>query len=219
MMNNDLAQYLDNAVHKATATEADVRKVCEEVLQYGFNAAFVNPCWVNFAKSLLKDNGKVGAIVSFPIGQDTTESKILSCLDLIKKGADELDISANVGWLKEGRDDDYFGEFLAVVKAVKKENSRKIVKFIIEACYLTEEEIKKAAHFVLQSGADFVKTTSGFGDNDAKIEYVEIIKSVVGDKIKVKAAGGIKTADEVRKYLAAGACRIGTSRAVEIVES
>jgi len=216
-MNNDLAQYLDNAIHKATATEADVKRVCEEVLKYGFNAAFVNPCWVSFAKSLVKDKGKVGTIVSFPIGQDTTESKILSCLDLIKKGADELDISTNVGWLKEGKDDDYFGELLSIVKAVKKENPKKIVKFIIEACYLTTEEIKKAAHFVMQSGADFVKTTSGFGDNDAKIEYVEIIKSVVGGNIKIKAAGGIKTADEVRKYLAAGASRIGTSRAVEIV--
>jgi deoxyribose-phosphate aldolase len=218
-MNTDLAHYLDNAVHRATATEADVKKVCEEVLKYGFNAAFVNPCWVSLAKNFLKDKGKVGTIVSFPIGQDTTESKILSCLDLIKKGADELDISANVGWLKEGRDDDYFGELLAVVKAVKKENAKKIVKFIIEACYLTAEEIKKAAHFVLQSGADFVKTTSGFGDNDAKIEFVEIIKSVVGDKINIKAAGGIKTADEVRQYLAAGACRIGTSKAVEIIQN
>lgn len=218
-MIGDLAKHLDNAVHKATATEADVRRVCEEALQYGFNAAFINPCWVSFAKSILGDKGKVGTVISFPIGQDTTESKVLSCMDLVGKGVDELDISANVGWLKEGKDDRYLGELLEIVKAIRRESTKVIVKFIIEACYLTNDEIKKASHFVLQSGADFVKTTSGFGDNDAKIEYVDLIKSVVGDRIRIKAAGGIKTKEDVEKFIAAGADRIGTSRAVEIIKS
>ena len=214
---SNLAPYLDFANHSAQSTEAQIRELCQKVVQYGFNAAFVNPCWVKFARQQLGNKGKVGTVVAFPLGQDTTEAKIAAALDAVHNGADEIDVSANVGWLKEGRDDDYLGELSQIVAAVKKENPQAIIKFIIEAYFLTEAEIKQAAHLVMQSGADFVKTTSGFGPRDAKIEYVKAIKTVVGDRVRIKAAGGIKTAEEVRAYLAAGANRIGTSKAVEIV--
>jgi len=212
-----LASHLDFANHSAQSTEAQIRELCRKVLQYGFNAAFLNPCWVKFARQQLGDRGKVGTVVAFPLGQDTTEAKIAAVLDAIKNGADEIDVSANVGWLKEGKEDDYFGELTQIVKAAKRENPKVIVKFIIEAYFLTEEEIKQASYLVMQSGADFVKTTSGFGPRDAKIEYVRAIKSVVGDRVRIKAAGGISTAEQVKEYLAAGADRIGTSKAVEIV--
>jgi len=213
----NLASFLDNANHRPSSTETEIRQLCDEVLQYGFNSAFVNPCWVKFAKLQLQGKGKVGTVISFPLGQDTTEAKVFAAIRAIKDGADELDISTNVGWLKGGKEDDYFGELTQIVKAAKGENPKVIIKFIIEACLLSEEEIKKASYFVLQSGADFVKTTSGAGPNDAKIEYIKIINQVVGGKIRIKAAGGIHTAEQVRKYLAAGADRIGTSKAVEIV--
>jgi len=213
----NLASFLDNANHNPSSTETEIRQLCDEVLQYGFNSAFVNSCWVKFAWEQLQGKGKVGTVISFPLGQDTTEAKVFAAIKAIKNGADELDISANVGWLKEGREEDYLGEMIQITRAVKKEDPKKIVKFIIEACLLNEEEIKKASYFVFQSGADFVKTTSGAGPNDAKIEYVRIINQAVGDKIRIKAAGGIHTAEQVRKYLAAGADRIGTSKAVEIV--
>ncbi|MFH1561659.1 MAG: deoxyribose-phosphate aldolase [Patescibacteria group bacterium] len=215
----DLAKYLDNANHNASSTEADIRKVCQEVKEYGFNSAFVNPCWVAFARGVLGNDGKVGTVVSYPLGQDTTESKINACLDCQKDGADELDVSANVGWLKESRDDNYLGELIKITRAVKNQNPKTVVKFIIEACLLTEQEIKRASEYVLQSGADFVKTTSGFGNRDAKVEYVKTIESVIQNKIRIKAAGGIKTAKQVREYIEAGADRIGTSRAVEIITS
>jgi len=217
MGDQNLAPYLDFANHSAQSTEAQIRELCQKVVQYGFNAAFVNPCWVKFARQQLGDRGKVGTVVAFPLGQDTPEAKVAAALDAIKNGADEIDVSANVGWLKEGKEDDYFGELTQIVKAAKRENPSVIVKFIIEAYFLTEEEIKQAAYLVMQSGADFVKTTSGFGPRDAKIEYVKAIKSVVGDRVRIKAAGGIRTAEQVKEYLAAGADRIGTSRAVEIV--
>lgn len=217
MSNKNLAKFLDNANHSATSTKEQIEKVCREVLEYGFNAAFVNSCWVEFAKSILGKKGKVGTVVSFPLGQDSTEAKINSCLSLIGDGADELDISANVGWIKSGMDQQYFSELQDIVRAVRSRKEDTVVKFIIEAYFLDEAEIKKASKMVMDTGADFVKTTSGFGPRDAKIEYVKIIKEVVGDKVKIKAAGGISTAKQVKEYLDAGACQIGTSKAVTIV--
>ncbi len=218
MSDKKLAKILDHANHGASSTKAEIQRLCQEVLRYGFNAAFVNPCWVKLARELLGDEGKVGTVVSFPLGQDTIEAKIAVGLNAIENGADELDISANVGWLKAGKETDYFKELDMIVKAVKKKNNQIIVKFIIEAYFLNEEEIRKASSLVMRSGADFVKTTSGFGPRDAKIKYVKVIKEVVANKVKIKAAGGISTAARVWAYLDAGADRIGTSKAVEIVE-
>lgn len=213
----DLAPYLDFANHSAQSTESQIKKLCRQVLKYGFNAAFVNPCWVSFARKQLGDQGRVGTVIAFPLGQETTETKIASALEAVKNGADEVDVSANVGWLKAGKEDKYLAELTKLVKTVKEKRAEVIVKFIIEAHFLTEDEIKKAAYLVMRSGADFVKTTSGFGPRDAKIEYVRTIKSVVGNRVRIKAAGGISTAEQVKQYLAAGADRIGTSKAVEIV--
>lgn len=216
--NSSLAQFLDHANHSPLSQEAEIKNLCQEVLEYGFNAAFVNPCWVSFAKSILGDKGRVGTVVSFPLGQDDLETKINASLEAIKNGADELDISSNIGLLKSGREEEYLGEMMALARAIKEKNNLVVVKFIIEAVFLSPEEIKKASELVLQSGADFIKTTSGYGPNDAKLEFVEIIKSVVADQIKIKAAGGIDRAEEVRQYLEAGASRIGTSKAVAIVK-
>jgi len=219
MNNQNLASFLDNANHSAASTENQIKKVCQQVLDYGFNAAFLNPCWVKFAKGFLAGKAKVGTVISFPLGQANSEAKIFAALEAMKNGADELDVSTNVGFLKSGKEDEYFEELKKVVKSVKEKNPQTIIKFIIEAYFLNKEEIMKASELVMKSGADFVKTTSGFGPRDAKIEYVRTIKEVVGNKVKIKAAGGISTADQVRDYLEAGAVRIGTSKAVEIVKS
>jgi len=216
-MNKDLAKYLDNANHNATSTRKQIERLCQEVLEFGFNAAFVNSCWVDYAKGLLGDKGKVGTVVSFPLGQDSTEAKINSALAVVNDGADEIDVSANVGWLRAGEDEKYFSELCDIVRAVRNKREDEVIKFIIEAHFLNEEEIKRAAKMVMDAGADFVKTTSGFGPRDAKIEYVKAIKSVVGDRVMIKAAGGISTPEQVREYLSAGANRIGTSKAVEII--
>ena len=216
-MNQDLAKFLDNANHSATSTKEQIEKVCRDVLEYGFNAAFVNSCWVNFAKEIMGDQGKVGTVISFPLGQDSTEAKINSCLAVVNDGADEVDVSANVGWLKAGENELYLSELRDIVRAVRDKKEDEIIKFIIEAYFLDESEIKRASKMVMEAGADFVKTTSGFGPRDAKIEYVKTIKSVVGDQVMIKAAGGISNADQVREYIAAGANRIGTSKAVEII--
>lgn len=217
MRNMDLAEKLDFANHNATSNEKEIKDLCNKVLQYGFNAAFVNPCWVKKAREFLGSQGKVGTVVAFPLGQETTTIKIKASLAAVDDGADEIDVCANVGWLKEGREESYLQELNSIVKEAKKAKPDIIVKFIIEAFFLNPEEIKKSAQLVLKSGADFVKTTTGFGPRDAKLKYVEIIKSVVKDKIGIKAAGGISTKAQVLSYIKAGAARIGTSKAVEII--
>lgn len=213
-----LAQHLDLANHHADATPEDIKKICQEVLAYGLNSAFVNPSYITDAKNLLQGKAKVGTVVSFPLGQETKEVKILSVIKAVKDEADELDVSMNVGLFKAGKIEVVLDELKEIVKAAKEMKKLTIVKFIIETGLLTDEEIKKASQLVLESGADFVKTCSGFGPRGASLKDVELIKSVVGGKIKIKVAGGIDTYEEAVGFIEAGADRIGTSHAVEIVE-
>lgn len=220
MLNNQkVAYFLDFANHHPESTKADIEKLCAGVLKYGFHSAFVNPCWVRLAKILVNKKAAVGTVVSFPLGQDNTEAKIVACRELVKKGVDELDISTNVGWLKEGKTELYLKEMKRLVQQIKKRRSTVVVKFIIETGLLTNDEIKKASLLVFKSGADFVKICSGMGPRGARLSDVKIIKQVVGDKIKIKVAGGIHHLKQVKEFLAAGANRIGTSKAIEIVTS
>lgn len=233
-----LAAYLDFANHHQNATVEDIKNLCQKVLEYGFHSAFVNPCYLPLAKSIVGDKAAVGTVVSFPLGQESLEIKIASSLWAVKNGADELDVSMNVGLFKQEmkkfkinnldhdrdknvRVEDCFQdtqkEMKTMVEEVKRVNQSAIIKFIIESGYLTDEEIKKASELVLESGADFVKTCSGMGPRGATIHDVELIKSVVADKIKIKVAGGITSYDQAVNFINAGASRLGTSHAVEIV--
>mgnify|MGYP001051992075 CR=1 FL=1 len=213
---NNLASYLDLANHRPTASKKDIQDLCQKVLKYGFNSAFVNPYWVKLAKSCLQ-NSRVGTVISFPLGQETTNIKIKSSLEAVKKGADELDVSTNIALLKNNQPRAYLKEMKKIIKAVKIKNPQVIIKFIIETGCLTEKEIKKASLLVLKSKADFVKTCSGFGPRGATFKDVKVIKGVIGDKIKIKVAGGIRTSKQAQAFIKAGASQIGTSKAVEIV--
>lgn len=214
----NLAAYLDLANHHPSATPQEIKTLCQTVLKYKFNSAFVNPYYVKLAKEVIGQGSKVGTVVSFPLGQDTLVSKIKLALESAGNGADELDICANVGLLKGGLEDDYSQEMKEIVKRVKDDNAEVIVKFIIETGYLTDQEIKKASLLVLDSGADFVKTCSGMGPRGASVKDIQLIREAVGQKIKVKAAGGIETRAQAIQLIEAGADRLGTSHAVEIVE-
>ena len=224
MDRKSFAQYLDLANHHADATEAEIREVCGKVKQYGFHTAFVNSCYVPLAKGEMEkggekgERGKVGTVISFPLGQDAKDLKISAAAFAVRAGADELDVSMNVGQFKFGEDDKCLEEMKAIVTAAKEIKTTTVVKFIIETGLLTDEEIKKASLLVLQSGADFVKTCSGYGPRGATLKDVELIKSVVGDKIKIKVAGGISDYQNAQAFIATGAIRIGTSKAVEIIE-
>lgn len=216
-MNKDLAQYLDLANHRQEATPDDIALVCSKVREYKFNSAFVNSCYVRFAKEKLEGCGLVGTVVSFPLGQDSRDIKVLAAINATRDGADELDVSMNVGLFKAKLYDKVLDEMVAIVESAKSVRKTEIVKFIIETGCLDGEEIKKASEMVLESGADFVKTCSGMGPRGASLEDVELIKSVVGDKIRIKVAGGIDSYEEAVSFIEKGASRIGTSHAVEIV--
>ena len=214
-----MAPFLDLANHHADATFADIEDICGKVKTYGFNAVFVNPYFVSFAKQKMGPDGKVGTVVSFPLGQDSLEIKIAAAKTAAINGADELDVSLNVGLIKAGRWDESSEEMQNIVREVKAIDQKKIIKFILETGYLTDDEIKKTSVLILKSGADFVKTNSGMGPRGVIIKDVELIKQATEGKIKIKVAGGVDTYVEAMALINAGASRIGTSKAVEIVTS
>lgn len=213
-----LAPFLDLANHHPNATSADIEDICGKVKTHGFNAAFVNPYFVAFAKQKM-GTGKVGTVVSFPLGQETLDLKLASARSSALAGADELDVSLNVGQIKSASWDELFGEMQKIVDVIKNIDRQKIVKFILETGYLTDDEIKQTSILVLRANADFVKTNSGMGPRGATIADVELIKNATGGKIKIKAAGGIDTYEKAAALIKAGVARIGTSKAVEIVTS
>lgn len=211
---DNLASYLDLANHHPTATEADIKDICEKVLKYRFNSAFVNPYFIQFAKNL---GVKVGTVISFPLGQETFSVKTGCAESYASLGADELDVSLNVGFIKSGKWADCLVEMKAVVEEAKKVNPKIIIKFIPECGFLTDDEIKKTAELMVDSGADFFKTCSGMGPRGATIKDLTLVREAIGNKLKIKVAGGIENYDQAKSFIDAGADRIGTSHAVEIV--
>jgi len=214
----NIAKYLDFANHHPDATPEQIKKLCQNVVKFGFHSAFVNPYYISLAKEYLENKFPVGTVISFPLGQDTRDGKVLLAIETTRKGADELDVMMNVGMFKAGKYKEVLEEMRAVNAAAKEIRRNVIVKFIIETGFLTDEEIKKASELVLKSGADFVKTCSGWGPRGAKLEDVKLIREAVGDKIKIKVAGGIDNYQEAVDFINAGADRIGTSKAIEIVK-
>ena len=219
-MDSSIASHLDLANHHASATPEDVKNICASVLKYGFNGAFVNPCYIALAREELEDKAKVGTAFSFPLGQDSLEMKVYCAKEAIRLGADELDIVPNNGLLlAENGFGQYREELQTIVKAARAQRSDIVVKFIIETGFLEEVLIKRASEAILASGADFIKICSGMGPRGASLEDVRLVREAIGNApIKIKVAGGIDTIQEARSFLAAGAHRIGTSKAVEIME-
>lgn len=210
----NIAKYLDLANHHPNSTEADIKELCAKVKEYGFNSAFVNPFYIQLAK----DQGvRVGTVISFPLGQETLSVKTGCAESYASLGADELDVSLNVGYVKSGKWTESLVEMKAVVETARRVNDKIIVKFIPETGYLTDDEIRKIAELMTDSGADFFKTCSGLGPRGATIEDVKLVREIVGRKLKIKVAGGIETFDQANSFIEAGADRIGTSHAVEII--
>ncbi len=219
-MNNstkNIAAYLDFACHRADATTQDIEQLCQAVLTYGFNSAFVNPCYIQHAKNRVDGRSKVGSVISFPLGQDVLPIKIAAIQQALQVGVDELDVVLNIGLIKEHRWQECYEEMELLVRTVKNVDASKIIKFIPETGYLTSDEIKKVAELMVKAGADFFKTCSGYGPRGATVQDVHTIRAAVGDSIKIKVAGGISSYQQVQDFIKAGASRIGTSHAVEIM--
>ena len=215
-----MKEYIEHTLLRQDAKSDDVKKILDEAIEYGFLGVCVNPCNVKFAKQYLKENKEasinVVTVVGFPLGQNTTEIKILETIDAIKNGADEIDMVLNVGRLKE-RDDAYI---INEISGIKMACQGKILKVIIETDLLTKDEIKKACELCVKGGANFVKTSTGFVKNGvgAKVEDVQLMYKTVKDAgLKVKASGGIRDRETAQKMIEAGASRLGTSSGVAIV--
>jgi len=211
---SSLASLIDHTNLSPDAVRGDIKLLCNEAIQYDFASVCVNPVYVSYAKSILKDkNPKVCSVVGFPLGADTQEMKYAEARFLIFHGADEIDMVMNIAFLKERKVENIKHEIKKVVEAA----DGNCVKVIIEASLLVKDEKILAGSLIKECGANFVKTSTGFSSGGATIEDVRLIKKVVGDRVGVKASGGIKTKKEALAFIEAGANRIGTSRGVEIV--
>lgn len=206
---------IDHTVLKANTSKETVKKIFDEAIEYGFASVCINPCHVSYAADYLKDSDvKVCTVIGFPLGATTTATKAFETKEAIANGADEIDMVMNIGALKDRNIDYVFNDIKAVVDAAQ----GKIVKVILETCLLTQDEIKEACQICQKAGADFVKTSTGFSTRGATIEDVEIMKATVGDTMKVKAAGGVRTYEDMVKIVEAGADRIGTSAGCSLVK-
>ncbi|GLH64904.1 deoxyribose-phosphate aldolase [Parageobacillus sp. G301] len=215
-MGNNIAKMIDHTLLKADATKAQIVKLCEEAKQYGFASVCVNPTWVATAAELLKDTDvKVCTVIGFPLGANTPETKAFETKNAIENGAAEVDMVINVGALKDGNDDLVERDIRAVVEAAK---GKALVKVIIEACLLTEEEKVRACQLAVKAGADYVKTSTGFSTGGATPEDVALMRKTVGPNIGVKASGGVRDMQSAEAMIQAGATRIGTSSGVAIIE-
>lgn len=217
MTKEQLVKLFDHTCLYAYATEAHMKKLCDEARAYNFAMVAVNSVQVKLCKKFLKDTDvHVGAAISFPLGQTTIASKVFETVDAIQNGADEVDYVINITELKEGNYDYIREEMRQIVAECRKANV--ISKVIFENCYLTQEEKEILCKIALEVKPDFIKTSTGFGTGGATLEDVKLMKSIVGDAVKVKAAGGVRDLETCLAMVEAGAERIGTSAAVKITE-
>lgn len=241
-MDRPLNKYIDHTLLKADATEEDIRKLATEAVEYDFAAVCVNGCYVRTAVEALADSdagsgrtadshagsestddicGAIGvaAVVGFPLGAMSTEAKIEETRIAIEDGACEIDMVINIGTAKDGRWDYVRNEIYSIVQICHRSKDEPVIlKVILETCLLTDDEVVKACQVCKAAGADYVKTSTGFSDGGASVHHVRLMKETVGDGLKVKASGGIRTLADAKAMIDAGADRLGCSASVHIMQ-
>lgn len=211
-----LAQYIDHTLLKPEATEEKIIKICNEAKEHNFASVCVNPFYASLVSEQLKGTSvKTCVVIGFPLGATTKEVKAFEAKDAIKNGAQELDMVINVGALKDKKYDVVKDDIKAVVEAAK---GNALVKVIIETCLLTKDEIVKACEIAKEADADFVKTSTGFSTGGAKVEDVKLMRETVGSDMGVKASGGVRTTEDAKAFIEAGATRIGASASIAIIQ-
>lgn len=214
----NLAKYIDHTILAPEATQSQVDQIIKEAKKYDFASVVVNPYWVSYVANKLKGTDvNTVTVIGFPLGANTTATKVFEAKDALQNGATELDMVINIGELKAGHDDAVLNDIKAVVEAGHAENRH--VKVIIETALLTDEEKVRACELSEKAGADFVKTSTGFSTAGAKVADVKLMKQTVGDRLGVKASGGIHTKSEAEAMIEAGATRLGASSGVKIMNS
>ncbi|MGB6128340.1 MAG: deoxyribose-phosphate aldolase [Psychrilyobacter sp.] len=209
-------KYIDHTVLKAIATEADIIKLCKEAREYKFFSVCINESYVSIAKKELEGSDvKIAVVIGFPLGAMSKDAKIFEAKKCIEDGADEIDMVINIGFLKDGK----FDEVESEIREIKETIGTHILKVIHENCYLTDAEKRKACELSVSAGADFVKTSTGFGTGGSTFEDVALMKEVVGNKAQIKAAGGVRDIETAMKYIEMGVTRLGTSSGVSLVST
>ena len=208
-------KYIDHTLLKPDATKEGIDKLLAEAKEYDFASVCVNPYWVAYCAQVLKDSDvKVCTVIGFPLGANTTATKVFEAKEAIANGADEIDMVINIGELKAGND----AEVEADIHALAEASGNKLLKVIIETCLLTDQEKVRACQLAVKAGADYVKTSTGFSTGGATIPDVILMRQTVGDQVGVKASGGARTYQDAKAFVEAGASRIGASAGVAIVE-
>lgn len=211
----EINKYIEHTNLKAYAKEEDIRNLCKEAIYYNFASVVVNPYYVPLAKDLLKDtNIEIATVIGFPLGASTIDVKVYEAIDATEKGATEIDMVANISAIKDNAYDYVKKEIEEIRDAI----DGKILKVIIETCYLTEEEIIKMTKICNETFVNFIKTSTGFGSRGATLEDIKIINENKEDFLEIKASGGIKTKEEAISYIENGVTRIGTSSGVNIMK-
>lgn len=211
----ELNKYIDHTALKADTTKKQIQQLCQEAISNNFASVCVNPVWVKYVSEQLKSSDVMTCtVIGFPLGASTTKIKVLEAQDAIENGANEIDMVLNVAALIDGEYDIVYEDIKAVVDASRGYT----VKVIIETCLLNDEQKIEACKLIMKAGAHFVKTSTGFSTGGATVEDIKLFKSVVKDNCLIKASGGVRSLDDAKKMIEAGANRIGTSGGVEIVQ-
>ena len=212
---SEILSKCDHTLLSQTATWAEMKSICDDGMKYHTASVCIPASYVRQAKEYVGDKLAICTVIGFPNGYDTTAAKCFMATDAVDNGADEVDMVINLGWVKDGRYDAVEREIAAIKKACK----GKLLKVIIETCLLSDEEKVEMCHVVTRSGADYIKTSTGFSKAGATFHDVELFAANVGPNVKIKAAGGISSLEDAEKFIALGASRLGTSRIVKLAKA
>lgn len=213
-MYQDILNKVDHTLLKQTATWDEIKEICDDAIAFHTASVCIPPSYVKQAKEYVKDKMKICTVIGFPNGNVTLETKKFETQDALNNGADEIDMVINIGLLKDKKYDQVKEEIMAL-----KENCKDhILKVIIETCLLTKEEKIKMCHIVSESGADYIKTSTGFSQGGATFEDIALFHKYVSDSVKIKAAGGISSFEDAKEFIELGASRLGTSRLVKLMK-
>ena len=211
---SEILSKCDHTLLAQTATWAEIKAICDDGMKYHTASVCIPAAYVAMAKKYVGSKLPICTVIGFPNGYATKEAKCFMAADAVANGADEIDMVINIGFLKDGRE----AEILEEIRAVKQACGGKLLKVIVETCFLTEKEKITMCHLVTEAGADYIKTSTGFGSGGATFDDVALFAKHIGPNVKIKAAGGISSLDDAEKFLRLGASRLGTSRIVKIAK-
>lgn len=214
MDKNEILSKVDHTLLSQTATLNDIKALCDDAIKYKTASVCIPPTYVKKAKDYVKNKVKICTVIGFPNGYNTTATKVFETFDAIKNGADEIDMVINLGHVKDSR----FDLIKEEIEKVKSACKGKVLKVIIETCLLSNEEKVELCKIITQSGADYIKTSTGFSKAGATFSDIKLFSENIGKNLKIKAAGGIQSLDDAEKFIKLGASRLGTSRIIKILK-